>query len=193
MKTPSGPAWLSASHSTASGPPWASHADGGRFAARRRSWGVLGCVRQSWSAGGAVRGVPGYPLVVDQVGPVAFRRGVLGIGNQELAGLGELVGVPPGVDRSLPEDQVHVALFPHAQADSHIHLRAYGGVLAHRGLGGPLSRGNQVDCVGAAPAGDGVGAFVGFGGQFGVLVGDDDQHRIFRRGLVHSTFAFFVA
>ena len=45
-----------------------------------------------------MRGVPGYPLVVNQVGPIPFRRGVLGIGNQELARLGELVSVPPGID-----------------------------------------------------------------------------------------------
>jgi len=38
--------------------------------------------------------------VGQQVGAVAFRHGVFRAGDQELAGLGELVGVPAGIDRA---------------------------------------------------------------------------------------------
>ena len=84
------------------------------------------------------------PVVIDQVGAVAFRRGVLGIGDQEFARTGEPVGVPAGIKRSLPEYQVRIAGFPHPQAYADVHLRADGGIAAHGCLGGPLGGGYQV-------------------------------------------------
>ena len=98
---------------------------------------------QPWPTRCAVRGVPCYPLVGQQVGPVAFRDGVFGIGDQEFARLGDLVGMPAGIDRPGPEDQVRIALFPHPQADADIHLRADSGVLAHRGLSRPPDAGTR--------------------------------------------------
>jgi hypothetical protein len=50
--------------------------------------------RERGSAVGVPRGVPGYLLIVYQVGAVPFRHAVLGIGNQEWTRLGELVSVP---------------------------------------------------------------------------------------------------
>jgi hypothetical protein len=55
---------------------------------------------------GVPRGVAGYLLVVYQVGPVPFRHGVLGIGNQECARLAELVGVPADFVCALSQERV---------------------------------------------------------------------------------------
>ena len=107
-----------------------------------------------------LRGVPGYLLVVDQVGPVPFRRGVLGIGYQECAGLAELVGVPAGFECALPQDQVHVAAFPHAQAYPDIHLRA-DRAFAHGILARPLGSRQQADRDGPAQPGHGIGVLRG--------------------------------
>jgi hypothetical protein len=114
---------------------------------------------------------------------------VFGIGDQEFARLGELVGVPAGIERSLAQYQVHVAAFPDSQADTDIHLRADGGSFAHGCLRRPLGRGDQVHRDGAAPARYRVGAVVRFLGQFGVFIGDDDERRIVRGGLPEP-FAF---
>jgi hypothetical protein len=108
----------------------------GAFARVRRLWRVLGRVRsgarQRRPVGRAVCGVPGDLVVGDQIGPVPFRRAVFGIGDQEIARLGELVRVPAGVECALPENQVHVAAFPHAQADPHVHLRPDSRAFARR-------------------------------------------------------------
>jgi hypothetical protein len=71
------------------------------FVRLQRFWGRLGRVRAAgWQPGPArcaLGGVAGYPLVVNQVGPVPFRCGVLGIGYQECARLGKLVSLPSGI------------------------------------------------------------------------------------------------
>jgi hypothetical protein len=82
----------------------------------------------------------------------------------------------------LPEDQIGIAAFPHAQADADIHLGA-DGAFAHGLLAWPLSRGDQVDRGGPAAPGGGIGAVVGFLGHFGVFVHDDDQGRLIGGGL----------
>jgi hypothetical protein len=61
-------------------------------------------------------GMAGDLVIIDQVAACLLRRGVLGAGDQECARLGDLMDVPSGFECALPEDQVHVAAFPHAQA-----------------------------------------------------------------------------
>ena len=129
---------------------------------------------------GVPRGVPGYLLVVYQVGPVPFRHGVLGIGNQECARLAELVGVPAGFECALSQDQIHVAAFPHAQAYPGIHLRA-DRAFTHGILARPLRCREQGDRYGPAQPGHGIGIGMSLLGHLGVFVDHDHQRRIIRR------------
>lgn len=123
--------------------------------------GPCGACPAGWLPAGACRRALGCVVVAagvgEQVGPVLFRPGVLGTGDQKFAWLGELVGVPPGVHHSLSQDEVAVAGFPYPRADADVHLRVDRGSLAHGLLCWPLGRGNQVLRHGAAPAGYRVG------------------------------------
>ena len=112
-----------------------------------------------------VRGVAGDLGIVDQVGPVPFRHGVLGIGYQECARLIEHVRVPAGFECALAQDQVDFAAFPHAQAYPGIHLRA-DRAFAHGILAWPLGRGDQLDRDGPAQPGHRIGVGVGFARAF---------------------------
>jgi hypothetical protein len=118
-----------------------------------RSWGHAGRIRPAghevWPGVCVLCGMPGDLVIGDQVGPVPFRRGVLGAGDQECARLGELMGVPSGIECALAENQVDVAAFPHAQAYPDIHLGA-DRALSHGLLARPLGGGNQADRHGTA-------------------------------------------
>ncbi len=123
--------------------------------------------------------------VGDQVRARPIGGGVLGIGYQERARLGERACVPSGGERALAEDQVSVAPFADAQADPHVHLGA-DSVAAHRVLGRPLGRHDERHGDGAAAPGDRVGVLKCFGREFGVLIDQDLDGWLVRGGFPDS-------
>ena len=133
--------------------------------------------------GGEVVDGAGHVVIGDEVRAGAPGRGVLGCGDQELAGRVERVRVPPRGEHALSEDQVHVSPLADAEADPRVHLRAHR-ALPHRLLGWPLGRGDEGYRDRAAQARDGVGVAHRVGclvGEFGVLIDDDDQRGHVRR------------
>jgi D-sedoheptulose 7-phosphate isomerase len=114
-------------------------------------------------------------------------RGVLGGGDQELAGRVERVRVPSRSEHPLPQDQVRVSSLADPEADPRVHLRA-DRALSHGFLGRPLGRGDQGYRDRSAEAGDSVGVAHGVGcpvGELGILIDDDHQ-----RGHVRVRFPY---